>query len=190
MPTKDSRSTRRADSVPNARPFLSHAGLCKWQRLRWEFSRNAALCNSQGHRPWNTAQHYPFRFQAPTGRPEERPVGARKTCGSGATRCPRGDAPGYCRLGLWPTQQCCHSHNPAGHASGDRYWSGACCWHRIAAYPALQELPVPVESKPLFRPDVLRSHLSGFELPAVDSAKLIATAELARAANSRQESPA
>jgi hypothetical protein len=31
---------------------------------------------------------------------------------------------------------------------------------------------MPVEAKPLFRPDVLRSHLSGFRLPAVDSAKL------------------
>ncbi|HEX3656564.1 MAG TPA: hypothetical protein VHV55_12185, partial [Pirellulales bacterium] len=31
---------------------------------------------------------------------------------------------------------------------------------------------MPVEAKPLFRPDVLRSHLSGFQLPAVDSAKL------------------
>ena len=58
------------------------------ERHCWECSRNAALCNSQGHRPWNTAEHYPFRFQAPTGRPEERPVGARQTYGSGATRCP------------------------------------------------------------------------------------------------------
>jgi hypothetical protein len=31
---------------------------------------------------------------------------------------------------------------------------------------------MPVEAKPLFRPDVLRSHLSGFAMPAVDSAKL------------------
>src|SRR5438270_888362 len=31
---------------------------------------------------------------------------------------------------------------------------------------------MPVEAKPLFRPDVLRSHLSGFQLPALDSAKL------------------
>ena len=31
---------------------------------------------------------------------------------------------------------------------------------------------MPVEAKPLFRPDVLRSHLSGFQMPAVDSAKL------------------
>jgi hypothetical protein len=31
---------------------------------------------------------------------------------------------------------------------------------------------VPVEAKPLFRPDVLRSHLAGFPLPAVDGAKL------------------
>jgi Eco57I restriction-modification methylase/Putative RNA methylase family UPF0020 len=31
---------------------------------------------------------------------------------------------------------------------------------------------MPVEAKPLFRPDVLRSHLSGFQLPAIDSAKL------------------
>ena len=31
---------------------------------------------------------------------------------------------------------------------------------------------MPVEAKRLFRPDVLRSHLSGFRLPAVDSAKL------------------
>src|SRR5436190_1234427 len=31
---------------------------------------------------------------------------------------------------------------------------------------------MPVEAKPLFRPDVLRSHLSGFQLPAVDAAKL------------------
>ncbi len=25
---------------------------------------------------------------------------------------------------------------------------------------------MPIEAKPLFRPDVLRSHLAGFELPA------------------------
>jgi hypothetical protein len=31
---------------------------------------------------------------------------------------------------------------------------------------------MPVEAKPLFRPDVLRSHLSGFQLPAVDSSIL------------------
>jgi hypothetical protein len=31
---------------------------------------------------------------------------------------------------------------------------------------------VPVEAKPLFRPDVLRSHLSGFAMPQVDAAKL------------------
>lgn len=31
---------------------------------------------------------------------------------------------------------------------------------------------MPVEAKPLFRPDVLRSHLSGFQVPAVDAAKL------------------
>jgi hypothetical protein len=31
---------------------------------------------------------------------------------------------------------------------------------------------MPVEAKPLFRPEVLRSHLSGFQLPAVDSGKL------------------
>jgi hypothetical protein len=31
---------------------------------------------------------------------------------------------------------------------------------------------VPVEAKPLFRPDVLRSHLSGFAMPAVDASKL------------------
>ena len=31
---------------------------------------------------------------------------------------------------------------------------------------------MPVEAKPLFRPDVLRSHLSGFQLPAVEAAKL------------------
>jgi hypothetical protein len=31
---------------------------------------------------------------------------------------------------------------------------------------------MPVEAKPLFRPDVLRTHLSAFPLPAVDSAKL------------------
>jgi len=31
---------------------------------------------------------------------------------------------------------------------------------------------MPVEAKPLFRPDVLRSHLSGYQLPTVDSAKL------------------
>jgi hypothetical protein len=31
---------------------------------------------------------------------------------------------------------------------------------------------MPVDAKPLFRPDVLRSHLSDFQLPAVDSAKL------------------
>jgi hypothetical protein len=31
---------------------------------------------------------------------------------------------------------------------------------------------MPVEAKRLFRPDVLRSHLSGFRLPPVDTAKL------------------
>lgn len=31
---------------------------------------------------------------------------------------------------------------------------------------------MPVEAKPLFRPDVLRSHLSGFQLPTIDSAIL------------------
>ncbi|MEX0978568.1 MAG: hypothetical protein WDZ48_06940, partial [Pirellulales bacterium] len=31
---------------------------------------------------------------------------------------------------------------------------------------------MPVEAKPLFRPDVLRSHLSGFQMPVVDAAKL------------------
>jgi hypothetical protein len=37
---------------------------------------------------------------------------------------------------------------------------------------------VPVEAKPLIRPDVLRSHLSGFYLPPVDSAMLGRWAEL------------
>jgi len=31
---------------------------------------------------------------------------------------------------------------------------------------------MPVEAKRLFRPDVLRSHLSGFRLPTVDTTKL------------------
>jgi hypothetical protein len=31
---------------------------------------------------------------------------------------------------------------------------------------------MPVEVKPLFRPDVLRPYLSGFQMPAVDTAKL------------------
>lgn len=31
---------------------------------------------------------------------------------------------------------------------------------------------MPVEAKPLFRPDVLRSHIAGFQMPAVDAAKL------------------
>lgn len=31
---------------------------------------------------------------------------------------------------------------------------------------------MPVEAKPLFRPDVLREHLAGFTMPAVDTAKL------------------
>jgi len=31
---------------------------------------------------------------------------------------------------------------------------------------------MPVEAKPLFRPDVLRSHLSGFQVPAMDTSKL------------------
>ena len=35
-----------------------------------------------------------------------------------------------------------------------------------------------VEAKPLFRPDVLRSHLAGYLLPAVDSAKLEHWADL------------
>ena len=37
---------------------------------------------------------------------------------------------------------------------------------------------MPVEAKPLFRPDVLRSHLSGFSVPTVDSARLEHWAEL------------
>jgi hypothetical protein len=37
---------------------------------------------------------------------------------------------------------------------------------------------MPVEAKPLFRPDVLRSHLSGFSLPSVDAAKLEHWADL------------
>lgn len=37
---------------------------------------------------------------------------------------------------------------------------------------------MPVEAKPLFRPDVLRSHLLGFPLPTVDSAKLAHWANL------------
>ena len=37
---------------------------------------------------------------------------------------------------------------------------------------------MPVEAKPLFRPDVLRSHLTGYQLPAVDSAKLKHWADL------------
>ncbi len=31
---------------------------------------------------------------------------------------------------------------------------------------------MPVEAKPLFRPDVLRAHLAGFQMPSVDRAKL------------------
>ncbi|MGE5191833.1 MAG: Eco57I restriction-modification methylase domain-containing protein [Deltaproteobacteria bacterium] len=37
---------------------------------------------------------------------------------------------------------------------------------------------MPVEAKPLFRPDVLRTHLAGFSLPPVDSAKLEHWADL------------
>ena len=37
---------------------------------------------------------------------------------------------------------------------------------------------MPVEAKPLFRPDVLRSHLAGYALPAVDSAKIKHWADL------------
>jgi hypothetical protein len=37
---------------------------------------------------------------------------------------------------------------------------------------------MPVEAKPLFRPDVLRSHLSGFSVPTVDAAKLERWADL------------
>ncbi|MBI3839255.1 MAG: hypothetical protein HY288_15155, partial [Planctomycetia bacterium] len=37
---------------------------------------------------------------------------------------------------------------------------------------------MPVEAKPLFRPDVLRLHLSGFYLPPVDSTMLTRWAEL------------
>ena len=32
--------------------------------------------------------------------------------------------------------------------------------------PSTLFFPVPVEAKPLFRPDVLRAHLAGFQLPA------------------------
>jgi hypothetical protein len=60
---------------------------------------------------------------------------------------------------------------------------------------------MPVEAKPLFRPDVLRSHLSGFSLPSVDAAKLEHWADLISRTrfrhfpfrsetNSRQEEPA
>ena len=37
---------------------------------------------------------------------------------------------------------------------------------------------MPVEAKPLFRPDVLRSHVSGFPPPSVDAAKLEHWADL------------
>ena len=37
---------------------------------------------------------------------------------------------------------------------------------------------MPVEAKPLFRPDVLRSHLAGFKAPAVDAEKLSHWADL------------
>jgi hypothetical protein len=37
---------------------------------------------------------------------------------------------------------------------------------------------VPVEAKPLFRPDVLRSHLADFYLPPVDKTKLSEWADL------------
>jgi hypothetical protein len=37
---------------------------------------------------------------------------------------------------------------------------------------------MPVEAKPHFRPDVLRSHLSRFSLPVVDAAKLDHWADL------------
>jgi hypothetical protein len=37
---------------------------------------------------------------------------------------------------------------------------------------------MPVEAKPLFRPDVLRSHLAGFSLPSVGAAKLEHWADL------------
>ena len=37
---------------------------------------------------------------------------------------------------------------------------------------------MPVETKSFFRPDVLRSHLAGYRLPAVDSAKLKHSADL------------
>jgi hypothetical protein len=68
-------------------------------------SRNAAICDSQGHRPWKT-------FEPQRGVLKSAPLGLEQRCGIGATRYPRGDAPGYCRLGLWPTRQCCHLHNP------------------------------------------------------------------------------
>ena len=88
---------------------------CKWQPRNGSAGKvaaGAALCKSQGHRPWETAAHYPYPFRAPTGRPKDRPVGARKTCDLGATRCPRVTPLAVARLGLWPTRQFCHLHNP------------------------------------------------------------------------------
>jgi len=60
-----------------------------WGRRRCEASRNAALCNSQGHRPWETGAPYLPIFRAPTGRPEERTVGTwEQRCGIGALAAP------------------------------------------------------------------------------------------------------
>ncbi len=46
---------------------------------------------------------------------------------------------------------------------------------QIRVFPAVfqrSESNMPVEAKPLFRPEVLRSHLAGFTLPPVDASKL------------------
>jgi len=44
---------------------------------RGECSRNAAHCNSQGHRPWSTA-YYTFSFKPQRGALESAPLGLEK----------------------------------------------------------------------------------------------------------------
>jgi hypothetical protein len=64
------------------------------------------ICNSQGHRPWNSKPRA-FDPQAPTGRSESSRTRSRKSaplglCGTVFERT-RGCAPGCYRLGRWPT---------------------------------------------------------------------------------------
>src|SRR4029078_3117515 len=51
-------------------------------------------------------------FEPQRGVLKRAPLGLESNIAESADALPRGDAPGYCRLGLWPTRERCRLHNP------------------------------------------------------------------------------